>query len=134
MVSTGVFNFTLVHNSVTLGLAGSFGAAGGFGTAGVSAGLAPGAPSFGSASFGIASFGMAGLAGGVGMAGLGGAGMWGNVKRLPSTSWPSIIDLPRCSTCISGGFTAAAEPGGAPGGEIGDPGGGIGIMLASFFR
>jgi len=124
-VSTGVFNFTLVHISVTLGACGIFGAAGGAGAPGGFG--APGAAgSFASGTFKLGIFAF-------GSDGLGGGGTAGMVKRLPSTSCPSIIDLPRSCTCTFGGWTAAAAPGGEPGGDgIADPGGVIGITLASF--
>jgi len=127
LVSTGVFNFTLVHNSVTLG---------GLGSAGAEAAGAAGAPEgFGAAGApGIFTPGIfkAGIFA-AGIAGFGGGGGVGKVKRLPSTSCPSIIDLPRSCTCTDGGGGAVGAPG-APGALGGvPPGGVIGIMLASFF-
>lgn len=132
LVKTGVFNFTLVHISVTLGGCGILGAAdgagaaGGFGAAGAAGTFAPGIFMPGIFMPGSFAFGSDGL---------GGFGTAGMVKRLPSTSCPSIIDLPRSCTCTFGGWTAAAAPGGAPGGDgIAVPGGVIGITLASFLR
>jgi len=127
LVKTGVFNFTLVHISVTLGVCGILGAAGGaggFGAPGTAGSFAPGTFKAGIFMPGIFAFGSDGL---------GAGGTAGMVKRLPSTSCPSIIDLPRSCTCTFGGWTAAAAPGGEPGGDgIADPGGVIGITLASF--
>ena len=65
LVNTGVFNFTLVHTSVTLGFAGSFGscgaagAPGGFGAAGDPGIFIPGI-----FAAGIFAAGIAGLGGG----------------------------------------------------------------------
>ena len=66
--------------------------------------------------------------------GFGGGATAGRVKRLPSTSCPSIIDLPRSSTCM--GDVVGTVPAGACGAPDGAaPGipGGIGRMVASFF-
>ena len=132
LVKTGVFNFTLVHISVTLGACGILGASGGDGAPGVF-GAPEAAGSFAPGIFKAGIFMPGSFA--FGSDGLGGGGTAGIVKRLPSTSCPSIVDLPRSCTCTFGGGTATAAPDGAPGGDgIANPGGVIGITLASFFR
>jgi hypothetical protein len=112
LVNTGVFNFTLVHISVTLGA--NFGAAGGAPAPGVVGAF--GAP-------GILLPGVGGVAGG---------GTVGSVYRFPSTSCPSIIDFPRSSTWTGGALTGGVAPAVAPGAAGAVPGGVIGITLASF--
>jgi hypothetical protein len=135
-VSTGVFSFTLVHNSVTLGLAGIFGIAGGLGPAGAAG--PPGAWGAGGAPGALAAgpwtLGTAGGLGIPGMASFGGAGIAGRVYRFPSTSCPSIIDLPKSSTFTGAGWGVppGAVPGAADGAEPGDAGT-IGTIIASFF-
>ena len=73
-ISTGVFSFTLVHTSVTLGLGGSFGIAGGAGApGGFGACGAPGTPGIftpGILNPGIFAPGTAGAAGRAGLAGV----------------------------------------------------------------
>ena len=88
LVRPGAFSFTLVQTSVTLGKVGSFGACGGAGAPGAAGAFgASGRLTWGTP--GILAFGISGLEGGEN---------GGRVNRLPSTSWPSIIDLPKSST------------------------------------
>jgi hypothetical protein len=122
-VRTSVFSFVLVQTSATLGCGGfgngGLGNCGGFGT--------------------LSDCGTPGIFGGWGDCGIfGGCGACGacggeRVKRLPSTSCPSIRLFPRSCTCI-GGACGGVPPGiaGLPGGA-GDAGG-MGITMASFFK
>ena len=124
LVRTGVFSFTLVHISVTvgcggLGISGGFGCCGGFGVSGI---------------FACGMFGNFGIWGSSGIFGFWNAGGGGSVNRFPSTSCPSIMLLPRSSTFRGGawGATPCAAP--APA-EPCDPMAGImGITVASFFK
>ena len=135
-VSTGAFSFTLVQTSVMLGFGGSVGIDGSFGAPGaLGAGGAPGMLGVLGACGAPGMPGAWGAPGMLGMLGLAGGAITGSVNRLPSTSWPSIIDLPRSSICIAGGFGIFAEGAcgmaadGAPAGAAG-----MGKMLASFFK
>ena len=122
LVSTGVLSLTLVQTSVTVGCGGLAGG-GAFGNCGA-------AGAFGSE----ATFGICGSGGSFGSGGAGGFCAAGSTYRLPSTSWPSIMLLPKSCTCIGGEAGAAAlgifalPDGAAPGG------GGIGMIIASFFK
>src|SRR5580693_509357 len=99
LVRTGVFSFTLVHISVTVGcggfgISGGLGGCGGFAASGIFAcgGLASGI-------LGVCGmFGNFGIWGSSGIFGFWNAGGGGSVYRFPSTSCPSIMLLPRSST------------------------------------
>ena len=122
-VSTGVFSFTLVQTSVTVGC-GGLGNCGGLGICGNGGSFTP----LGNCG----SFGICGICGAFGACGVCGGGGGENVNRLPSTSCPSIMLLPRSCTCSGGSFGA---PGicGIPGADGADVGG-IGMTMASFFK
>src|SRR5690348_454783 len=91
----GIFILVLVQTSATVGDAGGAGTPGGEGVA------CPGRT-------GGAGAAWPGRAGGAGIAGLLIPGGGGKVICLPSTSWPSIMLLPRSLTSI-GGAPAGAE-------------------------
>ena len=111
----------LVHTSVTLETWGSLAIDGGFGNPGATG--APGA---------VGAPGIAGIPGAPGIFGICAGFVGGSVNRLPSTSWPSIIDLPKSSTCMEGGWPAAAGICPAIEGAAPAAAGAIGIIVASF--